>query len=294
MDIQRVQSLGFLLGLVGRVRDDAAVPCVVSEPLLHGLIGVVLAQLVHAEELAAAVGADAEILPSPLQGIAEGLKGTDKLRVGEAMLDGRIHIPADLSAHGLPSLLLGLDLPDVAGLPSLRVLDNRQAVLSAEAVGCFAHLAVGVLAIVIPLLIKARGRKRVMIVDMASVTMSGNHNGEVISPQLVSQLDSDLMGGLGIHLTRLEALIGMIGNRQGLALALTVERTDDRRRILNGTVNGSDVPALLGFQIVDAVSDQRLQRVLIILLHGLFHVGNVGNQLTQMTFNSPYLGRCQT
>ena len=127
------------------------------------------------------------------------------------MLDGRIHIPADLSTHGLPSLLLGLDLPDVAGLPSLRVLDNRQAVLTAEAVGCFAHLAVGVLAIVITNKITRGSPYRKMRVDGSRVDVGRYNDKEIfISPQLVCKPDSYLVCFFCIHLPTRKTLIGVV------------------------------------------------------------------------------------
>ena len=133
---------------VGFVRCKGTVDAVLFEPSLHVLVGVALTELIHTKPPCTFVGADTQIFSSPFKGIAEGLKGACKLRIGEAMLDGFVHISPYQTSHRRPSFLLGFYLSDMPSFSS-RLLDNRQAVFTANAVGHFTHFAVGFLAIVI-------------------------------------------------------------------------------------------------------------------------------------------------
>ena len=88
------------------------------------------------------------------------------------------------------------------------MFNHRQPVILTKIVRYLSHFVVGCFLVVIPFAVRKRHAVETEVVmDLAGIRMSGNDNLKSVAPQLLCQLDTDLMCDVGRDLACFKGLI---------------------------------------------------------------------------------------
>ena len=179
---------------------------IATASLPYLILGIALAEPIKAKEFLSLVRSDAKKAPAVFQNISPVLNLDLKLpkarRIFKHSVDVRPYCVAPGSAVLVTEpcfILLG---------PASGMFDHRQPVILTKIVRYFAHFVVGCFLVVIPFAVRKRHAVETeVIVDLAGIRMSGNDNLKSVAPQLLCQLDTDLMCDVGRDLACFKGLI---------------------------------------------------------------------------------------
>ena len=194
--------------LVNKCRTNRArsVFVIPAASLPYLILGISVTKTIKAKEFLSLVRSDAKKTPAIFQNISSilnlDLKLPEARRIFKHSVDVRPYCVAPGSAVLVtePCFIL---LGTASGM-----FDHRQSVILTKIVRYFTHFVVGCFLVVIPFAVRKRHAVETeVIVDLAGIRMSGNDNLKAVAPQLLCQLDTDLMCDVGRDLACFKGLI---------------------------------------------------------------------------------------
>lgn len=152
--------------------------------------------------------------PSHLDLIATLSEVIEKLALGHGLADHLVDLGADQAPPCGAAFLLGPPFAVLPGLPTLRIFNNRKAILPTKSIGGFLHLVVILFRAVVFEAVQKRHRiNHKMIVQVAVlVQMGGNDDLVLIAPKLLCQLHPDFMGHFRRGFSGGKGLVAVVGH----------------------------------------------------------------------------------
>ena len=248
---------------------------------------------IKAKEFLSLVRSDAEKAPAVFQNISPvlnlDLKLPEARRIFQYSVDVRPYCVAPGSAVPVAEpcfILLG---------PASGIFDHRQSVILTKIVRNLAHFVVGCFLVVIPFAVRKRHAVETEVVmDLAGIRMSGNDNLKSVAPQLLCQLDTDLMCDVGRDLACRKRLIPMKAYDTARLLPSILGGAEllSSRGGSIGTIDTGNIELLLGFHGVGIILQYPLHRVelcrfRILSVPCLCRVRNIAQDLSNTALDTP-------
>ncbi len=191
---------------------------VVQDTLLDLVKGVAFAQLVETEVPASVRRFQGRVfqglaaLAPYFELVAHLTHHPEKIALGGGGKDGSVNIRPDGAPMGGLAVLLRLPFCVIFGPPA-GIFNDGDGVLPAKPVWHLPHT--GIVGGRIVEFVAVNPGHRIyhkMIMIMAGITVGRHHHLKSVAPQLLGQLDANLMGGFRRHLVRLKGLIAVVAH----------------------------------------------------------------------------------